>query len=197
MADYGCRGNERVESPRLGPIMDDVNTPAEPVAIDPEDRERVMLHLHGTQRLVPAIVAGFVAMMFGAVVWAVIAVFTKQEIGWIAIGIGFVVGMAVRIAGRGFDVRYAVIGGALSLAGVVLGKFLAACGFFAREEGIPIWEVLSTFPYATFPAFMRESFEIIDLLFYGLAVWCGWKYARRSLEDTEVTETLRQLKSER
>lgn len=177
--------------------MGSVNTPTEPTAIDPEDRERVLLHLHATQRLIPAIVAGCVAMLVGAAVWAAIGVFTHSEIGWIAIGIGFVVGMAVRVAGRGFDVRYAVIGASLSLAGVVLGKFFAACGNFARSENIPFWDVLQHFPYQEFPAFMRQSFEIMDLLFYGLAVWCGWIYARRKLEEAEIAETLRQLKSER
>lgn len=173
--------------------------PSEPetTAIDLEDRDRVMLHLRSSQRLLPAIVAGCVAALVGAVVWAAIAVFIDREIGWIAIGIGFVVGMAVRVAGRGFEVRYAVIGAALALSGVVAGKFLAACGSYARSEHLSFWEVLQNFPYAEFPAFLRESFEFMDLLFYALAVWCGWKYARRELDDAEIRETLRRLTSER
>lgn len=172
------------------------DTPAATV-IDPEDRERVLMHMRSTQRLAPAIVAGAVAAVIGAAIWAAISVFAKQEIGWIAIGLGFVVGMAVRFAGNGFEVRYAVIGAFLSLAGVVLGKFLALCGAFAQMSGVPFSDIVQNFPYQELPAIMRESFQVIDLLFYALAVWCGWKYARREIDDAEIAAAHRTLKSER
>ena len=135
-----------------------MTTPTTPTTIDPEDRVRVLEHLRAEQRLVPAIIAGSVAGLIGAAVWAAIAVFTEREIGWIAIGIGFLVGFAVRVAGRGFEVRFAVIGGALALESVIVGKFLAICGFYARQENISFWEVLGNFPYSEFPTLMRETF---------------------------------------
>jgi hypothetical protein len=169
----------------------------EPTAIDPEDRARVLEHLRVSQRLIPAVVAGCIAGLIGAAVWAVIAIFTQHEIGWIAIGVGFLVGFAVRVAGRGFEVRYAAIGGALALAAVVAGKILALCGLIAKQENISFWDVLGNFPFSELPAVMRETFEPMDLLFYALAVWMGWKGARREIDEAEIRSTFDRLKAER
>jgi len=163
--------------------------------IDPEDRLRVLDHLRSEQRLIPAIVAGCVAGLIGAAVWAAVAVFTKHEIAWIAIGVGFLVGLAVRIAGRGFEVRYAAIGGLLALAALLAGKIFTICGYVAQEDGESFWDVLINFPFDKLPAIIRGSFHPMDLLFYALAVWMGWKGARRSIEDDEIREQHRKLKT--
>ncbi|HAT10241.1 MAG TPA: hypothetical protein DCS97_06550 [Planctomycetes bacterium] len=169
----------------------------ESTAIDPEDRERVMMHLRDTQRLVPAVVAGTVACLIAASVWAAIVVFANSQNGWIAIGVGWLVGIAVRFAGRGFEVRFAALGAALALLGVVVGKTLGILGLISRSEGIPFWDLLGQLPPDAIPELVRSSFKPMDLLFYGFAVWMGWKYSRRELSDDEVTTTLRTMKSER
>lgn len=173
-----------------------MSTPDQPVEIDPEDRDRVLMHLRATQRLVPAIVAGAVAALFGAAVWAAIAVFASFETAWVAIGIGVLVGVAVRLAGRGFEVRYAAIGAALALAGVVAGKFLGICGFVARHESVSFFEVLRLFPYAELVEILRANFSYGDLVYYALSVWCGWGYARRKFDESEIAAMHRRMKAE-
>lgn len=170
---------------------------AEAIAIDPEDRMRALDHLRAGQRLVPAVVIGALAALAGAAVWALVTVLTNSQIGWLAIGIGALVGVAVRWQGRGFEVRFAVLGAALAFAGVFVGNFLTIIGMFCKHGDASFFEVLGEFPYGEMLALMRATFEPMDLLFYALAIWCGWKYSRREVEEAEIRASLVAMKSER
>lgn len=182
---------------------DDLKPSATPVdagtakPMDEEDRLRVLEHLRASQRLLPGIIAGAIAGVICAAVWATIAIFVERESAWIALGVGFLVGLAVRLAGRGFEVRYAAIGGFLALAAIVLGKVLTFCGLIAKEFDISFWEALANFPWEKLPLFLQKNFSAIDILFYALAVWMGWKGARRELDESEIRQAYQQLKSER
>ncbi len=79
--------------------------------------------MSGVIRWITAAVAGGLA---GAFAWAAITYFTGYEIGWIAWGVGFVVGAAVRM-GAGSDTGYgpgsvAAIG---AIGALLLGKYAA------------------------------------------------------------------------
>lgn len=177
--------------------MSAATTDTEATALDPEDRLRALDHLRSSQRLIPAVVIGALAATVGAVAWALVTVLSNTQIGWLAIGIGALVGVAVRWQGRGFEVRYAVLGAALAFAGVFAGNFLTILGLLCKRDHAPFFEALQNFPFAELPAFMRATFEPMDVLFYALAIWCGWKYSRRELADTELRATLVEMKSGR
>jgi hypothetical protein len=72
--------------------------------------------------------AGMIAGLFGAFVWAGISYGTNYEVGYIAWGIGAIVGFAVRaVAGNdkeGFAPGATAV--AVAIGAVLLGKFLAA-----------------------------------------------------------------------
>ena len=44
--------------------------------------------------------AGLAAAIIGAIIWAVVTVTAKYQIGWMAVGVGVLVGFALRI-GKG------------------------------------------------------------------------------------------------
>lgn len=128
------------------------------------------------------VIAGTVAAVVGAAVWAVITRLTGFQIGFMAIGIGVLVGVAVRVASDQDGMEMGLLGGGLSLFGVVLGNLMAACAFIAKNNGIPFMQVLTdvlTDP-GTIGRVMRGWFSIIDLLFYGLAIYTGFKVASSS-----------------
>jgi hypothetical protein len=128
------------------------------------------------------IIAGTVAAVIGAVIWAVITRLTGFQIGFMAIGIGVLVGVAVRVASDQGGMEMGLLGGALSLFGVALGNLLAACAFIAKNNDLPFMHVLTdvlTDP-STIGRVMRGWFSIIDLLFYGLAIYTGFQVASSS-----------------
>lgn len=128
------------------------------------------------------VIAGTVAAVIGAAVWAVITRLTGFQIGFMAIGIGLLVGVTIRVASDRGGMEMGLLGGGLSLFGVVLGNLTAACAFIAKNNGIPFMQVLSdvlTDPN-TIGRVMRGWFSIIDLLFYGLAIYTGFQVASSS-----------------
>ena len=62
---------------------------------------------HGRHRPVPekkplvGALAGLVAAITGAIVWAILTVTTECQIGWMALGVGALVGFALRIGNGG------------------------------------------------------------------------------------------------
>ena len=71
-----------------------------------------------------AVIAGLVAALAGGLVWAVIVVSTGYEVGWVAWGVGALVGFTMlKVAGmpsRGLGARAAV----LAAVGLLVGKWL-------------------------------------------------------------------------
>lgn len=146
--------------------------------------------LRSEQNLGAGTGAGAVAAVLGAVLWAVLTVLTGYQIGWMAVGIGFLVGFAVRYFGKGVDTSFALVGAVLSLAGCVFGNVLSVYGFASKELGIPLTEVLGRIEPGVLFQILVDTFSPIDLLFYGIAVYEGWKLSQRRLTPEELERLL-------
>jgi hypothetical protein len=98
-----------------------------------------------------------------------------------AIGVGFLVAWAVRTFGKGRSQVFGVIGAVLALAGCVLGNLLSAAAFLAQAQSEPlggtISRVLSDPQLAV--QLMQAQFQAMDVLFYAIAAYEGFKLARR------------------
>ena len=121
------------------------------------------------------LVGGFIAMLVGAIIWGAITYFTEYQIGWMAIGVGFLVGIAIKFFGRGKTIVFGVSGALLALIGCVLGNLMFYSGVIAREEGASFPEVFFFFllsPAAAIEVF-TIAFDFMDILFYALAAYAG------------------------
>ncbi|HXU12290.1 MAG TPA: hypothetical protein VN898_10015 [Candidatus Binatia bacterium] len=125
-----------------------------------------------------ALLAGLVAAAVGAAAWALVTVLTQMQIGWMAVGIGFLVGLAVRKFGKGSAPSFQVLGAVLSLVGCLAGNLLAVCIFAGRSEDVPLMTILAGLTPSLAVRLIVETFSPMDLLFYGLAVYEGYKFAR-------------------
>lgn len=130
-----------------------------------------------------AAVAGLVAAIAGAILWAVITVTTKFQIGFMAVGVGLLVAYAVRAFGKGHSETFGFIGGAFALFGCLLGNLLSACGFLAAARDVPVMTVVGN--VLTSPdiavSLLSATFNGMDLVFYAIAVYEGFKLAKRPL----------------
>lgn len=124
-----------------------------------------------------AVVGGLVTSILGAAVWAGITLATGYQIGWIAVGVGFLVGVGVRMLGQGETVTFGAIGAGFALFGCVLGNLFSGIGFIAGEEEISFFTALSNFDYTASFALLGAMFSAIDLLFYGIAGYEGFKFS--------------------
>ena len=125
------------------------------------------------------LIGGGVAMLVGAAIWGAVTYFTEYQIGYMAIGVGFLVGFAFRFFGKGNSIIFGLSSAVLALVGCALGNLLFYTGVIAREEGTSFIEVLLflvTNPFAVVELFTL-AFDFMDLLFYGIAAYVGFKVA--------------------
>ena len=128
-----------------------------------------------------ALLAGCAAAAVGATLWATISVATNMQIGWMAIGIGFLVGYAVRRFGKGSEPTFQVLGAILSLLGCLGGNLLMVCVVASRQENIPLLTILTHLHPSVILDLMVETFSPMDLVFYAIAVYEGYRFSRAPL----------------
>jgi hypothetical protein len=131
----------------------------------------------------PKLLAGTLAAIAGAIVgaiaWAAITAATSFQIGYMALGVGFLAGFGMRTVGGGRERADGIVAGTVAFLGCVLGNLLTAGVVIAQHEHYPIEVVLLAF--ARRPAFaaemLRAGFNIMDVLFYAIAVYAGYRTA--------------------
>jgi len=155
------------------------------IQLDEAKVERFIEQKRMEQNLVVAIIAGAVAAIVSAILWAVVTVATGYQIGYMAIAVGLIVGFAVRL-GRGIDPVYGFIGAGFALLGCIIGNYLSMIGFLANEMGSGVMEALSLIPMGEIPGIMINSLEPMDFLFYGIALYCGYKYGTADINEEEL-----------
>lgn len=153
---------------------------------DPVQVEYALEQLRGEQSLLMGLVAGTAAALVGAGSWAAVTVFSGYQIGWMAVGVGFLVGIAVRTAGKGIDKAFGVLGAMLALLGCAVGNLLAVVGMVADRNGMKFLDVLSGIGPGNAGDLMIASFSPMDLVFYGIAVYEGYKLSFRQLTDGDI-----------
>jgi hypothetical protein len=160
-------------------------TPPETSPIDQSQLVEAVAKMRQQQNLFLSILAGFGAAILAAIIWAVLTVSFQYQIGFMAVGIGFAVGFAVRL-GKGIDKIYGILGAVLSLFGCLLGNFFALLGFIAKQENINVVETLSKINYSKVPDLMISTFSAMDLVFYGIAVYEGYKFSFRKISPEDI-----------
>jgi hypothetical protein len=129
------------------------------------------------QNFVVAVLAGTVAAAVGAGLWALITILTHFQIGFMAVGVGFLVGWTVRGFGRGSAAIYSWTGAILALVGCVAGNLLTACIFASQEMSVALFDVLGRLTPEIATQLMTETFHPMDVLFYALAVYQGYRFS--------------------
>lgn len=152
-----------------------------------DDQQYKLEKLRLEQNLPFGTLAAVGAALLGAILWAVITVATGYQIGYMAIAVGFIVGFANRYFGKGIDQIFGIIGAILALAGCILGNILSIVSYTSTTFGIGYFDALSTLDFSLLAEIMKESFSPIDLLFYGLAIYQGYKFSFRVIEEEPAT----------
>lgn len=138
------------------------------------------------QSLPLASLAGITAGLAGAILWGAISVATGYQIGYLAIAIGALVGFSIRYFGKGIDPVFGVTGAALAVLSCFVGNFFSIIGVLANQESLGYLETFLSFDYAYFVPVMSETFSPVDLFFYGLAGYEGYKFSFRQVTEEEI-----------
>lgn len=133
-------------------------------------------------RVVRSIVLGVAGALVGAAVWVAVGAATKHEIGFVAVGVGFVVAMAMGRVRAGWS-GLPIVAGVIALVAVVAGDFVLDVILQAQAEGFPVGDAFSS--VATDPSLAREIFSAyfspIDLLFWLIAASVAYRGVKASV----------------
>ncbi len=149
--------------------------------------------LRAEQNLAAGVVVGSITALLIAGIWALITGLTGYPIRWMAMGVGFLVGYTVRIVGKGIDRIFGVVGALLSLIGCAIRNLLTMTYFVAVEEGIPYLEFLADMRLDLAIEIMMVTFDPMDIVFYAIAVYFGYRYAFRQVTGAELARSLGKL----
>lgn len=177
-------------------FSEDISTRKEPNDTEPLAGEELQNRIseQGFQKLkleqnLPfAIFSGIIAGLIGASVWGAITVATNFQIGYMAIAVGAGVGITMRYFGKGIDPIFGILGGLLAVLSCVLGNFLSVIGFVANSEGLDYFQLLIEFDYSQFFFLMGETFDGMDLFFYAIAGYEGYRFAFRILTEKDLLD---------
>ena len=78
------------------------------------------------------------------------------------------------------------MGAALALLGCLLGSYFTIVHFFVQAEGLRFFDTLTRISPAAIPELISITFSSMDLVFYGIAVYEGFKLSFRKITHQEV-----------
>ncbi len=146
-----------------------------------DSNEDFLLQQREAQSLWKGIAAGLIAAIIGGILWGVIVYVTNYQIGYVAVGVGLMVGYAVRTYGKGIDPIFAYTGASLAFLGCFFGKIFTAIFLLAKTENYDI-NFITALNLCFNPDFISlvitEGFDFIDIIFYGIAAYEGFRFSR-------------------
>ena len=119
--------------------------------------------------------AGIVAALLGAALWMGITVVTGLHIGYVALGVGALVGYAVRVAGKGHTPVFGVMGGVLTLIGCLLGQMGAEVELAAKQASVGFFDVISSVGLSPLLSAMFAGTGPITYFIYAIGIYEGYK----------------------
>jgi hypothetical protein len=144
------------------------------------------------QNFLQALLASIFVGFTGAIIWALITYYTEREFGLIAIAIGAGIGLTINYTGNGFEQKFAFLGAGMSFLSCLLGNFLALVGFAAKGADMTLLAAFGAIDFSKVVDVMVSTFGFMDLIFYGLAIYEGYRFATRKYTERSLwTATLK------
>jgi len=135
--------------------------------------------VRGREENIPfGILAGIIAAALGAALWMGIAVATGWRGGIVALGVGALVGLAVRIVGNGRSMIFGIIGAVLTLAGCLGGEILTVVQLSSSPEH-DFYNTLTTLDLIPTVTNIFNRMDPIMYLIYGIGIFEGYKLSIR------------------
>ena len=137
--------------------------------------------LVAAQSLRNALTAGLIAVVGFAVLWTLVTALTERIFPWFTVLLGFIVGYAVRTAGKGLDWRFPTLAVVLTMLGALLGIVVISAATTAGEYNTSTMTILSRATQLTWPVFFDEVLSATDYIYAVIAAAIAAFYANRRL----------------
>jgi hypothetical protein len=133
--------------------------------------------IRSEQNFTLAALAGIAAAIVGAALWALVTVAIEMKLGLIAVAVGYLVGQAIRFAGKGIDAKFGYLGAACGLVGCVLGNILSGLIFYAHIAHLDAATLISQIDIDLIRRVVIGTASPMDLVFYAIGIYEGYKFS--------------------
>jgi hypothetical protein len=134
---------------------------------------------HLTNGLLPGVLAGLGALIVGAAAYGALIGFSGYEIGYAAVGVGILVGLAM-MAVKPTSPVLPPLAAFFSLVGAVLGQFAGETVYLTQRSGLDYGaatgEMLQTFPE-------QLQAQPISILFWVIAAYAGFSFVNKRVKS--------------
>ncbi|MCP4129662.1 MAG: hypothetical protein GY754_01480 [bacterium] len=139
------------------------------------------------QNLFLGIIGGAIGALIGAGLWVAVTVGTNYQVGWMAVGVGFLTGYGVRFLGKGIDPVFGITGAVLSLVGCLAGAVLSPLAVEAFQGNHSLSALLNSLEPQMVVDILSQTVDIFDLAFYGFAAFEGYRLSINPIAREETT----------
>ncbi len=125
-----------------------------------------------------ALAGGAAGALVGAIIWAVIVVVTNYEIGYVAVLVGYLAGLGVKLgAGKGRSQTLQIAAAGMSVFGLVIAKYFIFAHFVisdpqSAELGMSYF---SPVLFIVFVQNIGSALSAFDLLWIAFALMTAWR----------------------
>lgn len=139
--------------------------------------------LKAQQNFPVAILGGILASIVCIFIWTMITVATKYQITYMAIGVGVAVGFTIQKFGKGLTPVYGILGAILALIACFCGNIISyTCLEAELYEGYSYLNAISDINFNRVLNLSVSTFQLMDLLFYGLAIYTGYIFSIKQIK---------------
>ena len=123
------------------------------------------------------IFAGLVAAVIGSAIWMGITIATGMHIGYVALGVGALVGFAIRYAGHGTSIVFGIFGAVFTFLSCLCGEVLSVLEkSTSGQQGL--LDLLKTADLVQVTGNIFAQTDLIMYLIYAIGIFEGYKLSR-------------------
>ena len=152
---------------------------------DEEKQKRYDLadKLISEQNFPAAVIAGAVATVLAAAAYGIITARWAFSYGFVAAGVGIVIGLSMQFLGRGISMKFAVLATVYTIAGCVLGNVFRVIMELARASATSPIDVIQNNSLSMLADQSLSYVSPVDLVYWFIAVFCAVFFAKRPLSS--------------
>jgi hypothetical protein len=137
------------------------------------------------QNFAAALVAGAIATLFAAVAYGIVVATWGFSYGFMAAGIGVVVGLSMGLPGRGITRKFSVVAAAYTLIGCVLGNLVLRIVNMSEASATSPLDVIQGSSLSALAQWSVAGLTLIHLVFWFVAVAAAVFLAKRPLSRSQ------------
>ncbi len=141
------------------------------------------------QNFAAAVIVGAVATVLAAAAYGITVAIWPFSYGFVAAGIGIVIGLSMRFLGRGISTKFAVVATVYTITGCVLGNLFRVIVAQAAGSATSPIDVLRNHAFSVLAERSVSYYSLVDLVYLFVAVFCATFLAKRTLSRSEKLAT--------